>query len=127
MDLYQVWDYMPTDLFKILVSKQHLTIPHAQYFTFQVRRAAVWVSDVVCVCLCVHPRPTHACAGVHVQILLALRYLHRANVVHGALTPSEVFLNEVCDLKIGGLWNVRFGALARACHEAWCTCHTQSP
>ena len=36
------------------------------------------------------------------QILCGLYYIHSANVVHFELTPSNLLINDKCDLKIGG-------------------------
>ena len=41
------------------------------------------------------------------QILRGLKYLHSARIIHRNLTPSSIFVNENCDLKIGNFCKAR--------------------
>ncbi|CAM9866046.1 unnamed protein product, partial [Sphacelaria rigidula] len=67
-DLYLVFEYVDTDLFKLIASPQFLTDEHIKVFMY--------------------------------QMLLGLKFVHSAHVVHRDMKPANILLNENCTLKI---------------------------
>lgn len=67
-NIYTVQDFMESNLYSIIQSKQQLTEEHIQYFMY--------------------------------QILLALQYIHSANIVHYGLKPKCILINSDCSIKI---------------------------
>lgn len=67
-DLYLVFDFVDTDLQKLIHSAQYLTSAHVKTFLY--------------------------------QMLVALKYIHSANVIHRDIKPANILLYEDCRLKI---------------------------
>lgn len=86
---YFVTDFMATDLHQILTT-QTLREPFIQYFIYQI----------------------FVCMGLRKELRYrkywilkltwqrGLKYIHSAGVVHGDLNPSNILVNDNCDLKI---------------------------
>lgn len=91
-DIYLVAPLMETDLHRIIHSRQPLTDDHVQFFVYQVcggwggcaaasqGQSATLRGTLTYVHLCAHAR-AHSRA-LPPQVLLALRYVHSAHVIH---------------------------------------------
>jgi mitogen-activated protein kinase 1/3 len=66
--LYLVFEFVDTDLYKLILSPQHLSDDHIQTFVY--------------------------------QMLLGLKYMQSANVIHRDVKPANILLSEDCSLKI---------------------------
>jgi mitogen-activated protein kinase 1/3 len=67
-DLYLIFEYVDTDMYKLILSPQFLSDIHIQTLLY--------------------------------QMLVALKYIHSANVIHRDMKPANILLNEDCSLKI---------------------------
>lgn len=78
-DLYLVFEFVDTDLYKLILSAQYLTTPHVQTFLY--------------------------------QILVGLKFMHSANVIHRDVKPANILLNEDCSLKVWRFVLLVFGGM----------------
>eukprot|EP00968_Pinguiococcus_pyrenoidosus_P026065 scaffold7052_cov254-Pinguiococcus_pyrenoidosus.AAC.70 len=67
-DLYLVFEFVDTDLQKLIMSPQYLSTEHIRTFLY--------------------------------QILVGLKFIHSADVIHRDMKPANILLNEDCTLKI---------------------------
>jgi len=67
-DLYMVFEYVDTDLYKLILSPQYLSDVHIQTLLY--------------------------------HMVVALKYIHSADVIHRDMKPANILLNEDCSLKI---------------------------
>ena len=67
-ELYIVFDFVDTDLYKLILSAQYLSTIHIKAFMY--------------------------------QLMIALKYIHSANVVHRDIKPANILVNEDCSLKV---------------------------
>ena len=112
--IYFVSEMMDTDLHAVIQSPQPLSLKHVQvcgtvYSHRLSTTYATWYHP--------HDEP-FVCDVVQYflyQILQAVAYLHRANILHRDLKPENILVNKDCHLKVCDLGKSTCSFVSRAC------------
>lgn len=100
---YVLTELMQSDLHKIIVSPQPLTVDHVKVFVYQILRG-------LSLDFCILRLPTEI--WFKFRAISGLKYLHSANILHRDIKPGNLLVNsncilKICDFGLARIWDSR--------------------